>query len=122
MAREIKDIREFLQTARRKDARKVVILRSMRRPKNQPFAASSAGVLVTKFKIRCAKHLYTLVVADKTKAQKIEGSLPPSLKQQVIPAKKKGNPRMAKQKKARAAAAEFVALLLSQQANEGDAF
>ncbi|CDI80140.1 hypothetical protein, conserved [Eimeria acervulina] len=88
MAREIRDIREFLQTARRKDARKVVILRSIRRPKGQPFAPSSAGSLITKFKIRCSKHLYTLVVTDKAKAQKIESSLPPSLKQQVIPAKK----------------------------------
>lgn len=88
MAREIKDIREFLQTARRKDARKVVILRSIRKPKNQPFAPSSAGTVITKFKIRCSRHLYTLVVADKAKAQKIQGSLPPALKQQVIPAKK----------------------------------
>ncbi|KAL8269233.1 hypothetical protein Esti_006842 [Eimeria stiedai] len=88
MAREIKDIREFLQTARRKDARRVVILRSIKRPKGQPFASSSTGTLVTKFKIRCSKHLYTLVVTDKAKAQKIEGSLPPSLKQQTIPAKK----------------------------------
>ncbi|CDJ62255.1 hypothetical protein, conserved [Eimeria necatrix] len=88
MARELRDIREFLQTARRKDARKVVIHRSLRRPKGAPFAAAAAAAVITKFKIRCSKHLYTLVVTDKAKAQKIEGSLPPSLKQQVIPAKK----------------------------------
>ena len=88
MAREIKDIRAFLETARRKDATKVVILRRLRKLKGQPFAPASAGTLVTKFKIRCSKHLYTLVVTDKAKAQKIEASLPPSLKQQTIPAKK----------------------------------
>ncbi|CDJ58267.1 ATP synthase beta chain, putative [Eimeria maxima] len=97
MAREIRDIREFLQTARRKDARKVIILKKVRRGGN-PYgaaggaaggaAAAAAAQIITKFKIRCAKQLYTLVVTDKQKAQKIESSLPPSVKQQVIPAKK----------------------------------
>jgi large subunit ribosomal protein L38e len=37
----------------------------------------SAGV--TKFKVRCARHLYTLCVADGDKAEKLRQSLPPGL-------------------------------------------
>jgi large subunit ribosomal protein L38e len=33
----------------------------------------------TKFKVRCARHLYTLVVADGEKAAKLKQSLPPGL-------------------------------------------
>ena len=31
-----------------------------------------------KFKVRCSKYLYTLVVADQAKAEKLKQSLPPS--------------------------------------------
>lgn len=31
-----------------------------------------------KFKVRCSKYLYTLVVADAAKAEKLKQSLPPS--------------------------------------------
>lgn len=34
---------------------------------------------VTKFKIRCAKYLYTLSIADPEKAEKLKQSLPPGL-------------------------------------------
>ena len=34
---------------------------------------------VTKFKVRCSRHLYTLVVADAEKASKLKQSLPPGL-------------------------------------------
>ena len=34
---------------------------------------------VTKFKIRCSRYLYTLVVDDSDKADKIRQSLPPSM-------------------------------------------
>lgn len=33
----------------------------------------------TKFKIRCSRYLYTLVVFDKEKAEKLKQSLPPGL-------------------------------------------
>lgn len=49
-------------TARRKDAESVKIKKS-------------AGV--TKFKVRCSKYMYTLVVTDQVKAKKLETSLPP---------------------------------------------
>lgn len=34
---------------------------------------------VTKFKVRCSKYLYTIVVTEKEKAEKLKQSLPPGL-------------------------------------------
>ncbi|CEJ00801.1 Putative 60S ribosomal protein L38 [Rhizopus microsporus] len=62
--KQIKDIKEFLEIARRKDAK------SARVKKN----ADSV-----KFKVRCSRYLYTLVVKDKSKANKLRQSLPPAL-------------------------------------------
>ncbi|CAG0921443.1 unnamed protein product [Notodromas monacha] len=64
MPREIKEIKDFLLTARRKDAKSVKIKKN---PTN------------TKFKVRCSRFLYTLVVTDKEKADKLKQSLPPGL-------------------------------------------
>ncbi|KAI8368100.1 60S ribosomal protein L38 [Radiomyces spectabilis] len=64
MPQQIKDIKQFLEIARRKDAK------SARIKKN----ADS-----TKFKVRCSRYLYTLVVKDKQKATKLKQSLPPAL-------------------------------------------
>lgn len=64
MPREIKEVKDFLNKARRPDARAVKIKKN---PTN------------TKFKIRCSRFLYTLVVHDKEKADKIKQSLPPGL-------------------------------------------
>jgi large subunit ribosomal protein L38e len=33
----------------------------------------------TKFKVRCSRYLYTLVVADTEKAEKLKQSLPPGM-------------------------------------------
>lgn len=60
--KQITDIRDFLQKARRKDARSVKIKKADK---------------VVKFKIRCSKYLYTLVVTDAEKADKLTQSLPP---------------------------------------------
>lgn len=35
---------------------------------------------MTKFKVRCSKYLYTLVLHDAEKAEKLKQSLPPGLK------------------------------------------
>ena len=59
----MKEIKDFLITARRKDAKSVKI------KKNRD--------LVTKFKVRCSKYLYTIVVKEKEKAEKLKQSLPP---------------------------------------------
>ncbi|KAJ3024707.1 UNVERIFIED_CONTAM: 60S ribosomal protein L38 [Siphonaria sp. JEL0065] len=62
--KQITEIKDFLLTARRKDARSIKIKKNG----NQ-----------YKFKVRCSRFLYTLVVADADKAKKLKQSLPPSL-------------------------------------------
>lgn len=62
--KQIHEIKDFLLTARRKDARSVKIKRSRD---------------VVKFKVRCSKYLYTLCVHDPEKADKLKQSLPPGL-------------------------------------------
>ncbi|KAG6700447.1 hypothetical protein I3843_08G108500 [Carya illinoinensis] len=64
MPKQIHEIKDFLLTARRKDARSVKIKRSRD---------------VVKFKVRCSKYLYTLCVFDSEKAEKLKQSLPPGL-------------------------------------------
>lgn len=73
MPKKINDIRDFLQKARRKDATSVKI-------KKTPG--------ITKFKIRCSRYLYTLVVDDPAKAEKLSQSLPPGLTRTEITSKK----------------------------------
>jgi large subunit ribosomal protein L38e len=69
MPKKITDIRDFLQKARRTDAKLVKI----RKRSSQ-----------TKFKIRCSRFLYTLVVEDAEKAEKLTQSLPPGLERKDI--------------------------------------
>ncbi|XP_054362595.1 large ribosomal subunit protein eL38-like [Mirounga angustirostris] len=61
LAEEIKD---FLLTAKRKDTKSVKI------KKNKDNV---------KFKVRYSRYLYTLVIMDKEKAEKLKQSLPPGL-------------------------------------------
>ena len=62
--KQINEIKDFLLTARRKDARSVKIKRTGD---------------VTKFKVRCSRYLYTLCVTDSDKADKLKQSLPPGI-------------------------------------------
>jgi large subunit ribosomal protein L38e len=62
--KQINEIKDFLLTARRSDAKKVTIKKSRD---------------ATKFKVRCSKYLYTLKVTDTEKVDKLKQSLPPSL-------------------------------------------
>ncbi|WZZ82252.1 hypothetical protein YC2023_102824 [Brassica napus] len=62
MPKQIHEIKDFLLTARRKDARSVKIKRSKD---------------IVKFKVRCSRYLYTLCVFDQEKADKLKQSLPP---------------------------------------------
>uniref|UniRef100_A0A0N5AYV7 Large ribosomal subunit protein eL38 n=1 Tax=Syphacia muris TaxID=451379 RepID=A0A0N5AYV7_9BILA len=64
MPKQLTEIKQFLITARRKDAKSVKIKKN---PEN------------VKFKIRCSKYLYTLVIQDKEKAEKLKQSLPPGI-------------------------------------------
>ncbi|KAI5322747.1 hypothetical protein L3X38_031819 [Prunus dulcis] len=62
--KQIHEIKDFLLTARRKDAHSVKIKRSKD---------------AVKFKVRCSKYLYTLCVFDSEKADKLKQSLPPGI-------------------------------------------
>ncbi|GCC25201.1 hypothetical protein chiPu_0003608 [Chiloscyllium punctatum] len=64
MPQVMSEIKDFLLTARRKDAKSVKI------KKNKDNV---------KFKVRCSRYLYTLVITDKEKAEKLKQSLPPGL-------------------------------------------
>ncbi|CAB4316645.1 unnamed protein product [Prunus armeniaca] len=68
MPKQIHEIKDFLLTARRKDARSVKIKRSKD---------------AVKFKVRCSKYLYTLCVFDTEKADKLKQSLPPACSSMV---------------------------------------
>ncbi|XP_043855575.1 60S ribosomal protein L38-like [Dromiciops gliroides] len=61
MPTKIEKIKNFLLTARQKDAKSVKI------KKNKDNV---------KFKVCCSRHLYTLVITDKEKAEKFKQSLP----------------------------------------------
>ncbi|KAF8443624.1 ribosomal L38e protein family-domain-containing protein [Terfezia claveryi] len=63
MPKQVHDIKEFIEKCRRKDAG------SARIKKNTKDSI--------KFKVRCSRHLYTLVLNDPEKADKLKQSLPP---------------------------------------------
>ncbi|CAI7662815.1 unnamed protein product [Penicillium glandicola] len=67
MPAEVSDIKQFIEICRRKDAS------SARIKKN-------GKTQQTKFKVRCHRNLYTLVLKDSDKADKLKQSLPPALK------------------------------------------
>ncbi|KAL2916320.1 60S ribosomal protein L38 [Polyrhizophydium stewartii] len=69
MPKQIKEIKEFLLTCKRKDAQSIKIKKNGAQHK---------------FKVRCSKYLYTLVVSDAAKADKLKQSLPPALKRTEI--------------------------------------
>ncbi|KAH8804638.1 putative 60S ribosomal protein L38 [Xylogone sp. PMI_703] len=66
MPREISDIKNFIEICRRKDASSARIKRNKKTSQ-------------TKFKVRCQRHLYTLVLKDSEKVEKLKQSLPPNL-------------------------------------------
>ena len=96
--KQIHDIKKFLEIARRKDATRVsspflmtvsnrplvLVARikksTVKRPSTSASSktkAASKSQTVTKFKIRCSRYLYTLVLPDAEKAEKLKQSLPP---------------------------------------------
>jgi large subunit ribosomal protein L38e len=85
MPREIKDLKEFLNICSRKDARCVKVKKN-------------GGA--TKFKVRCSKFLYSLVVNDKKKADRIQKSIHPNVKKIAVTSHKKRRSAAAKQAKA----------------------
>jgi len=76
MPSEVSDIKQFIEICRRKDASSARIKKSR-------------NTNVTKFKVRCNRFLYTLVVKDHEKADKLKQSLPPALK--IVDVSKSGS-------------------------------
>ncbi|AET37671.1 60S ribosomal protein eL38 Ecym_1445 [Eremothecium cymbalariae DBVPG len=74
MAKEITDIKEFLDLTRRSDVQRATIKINKKLNKN------GKAFRQTKFKIRGQKTLYTLILNDAGKAKKLIQSLPPTLK------------------------------------------
>ncbi|KAG0645198.1 60S ribosomal L38 [Hyphodiscus hymeniophilus] len=66
MPQEVSDIKNFIEICRRKDASSARIKRNKK-------------TSIVKFKVRCQKHLYTLVLKDSEKVEKLKQSLPPSM-------------------------------------------
>ncbi|KAL1924309.1 60S ribosomal protein eL38 [Calcarisporiella thermophila] len=64
MPKQVTDIKQFLEIARRKDAKSACIKKNGKQ---------------MKFKVRCSRFLYTLVVNDTEKGAKLKQSLPPGL-------------------------------------------
>ncbi|KAJ3212762.1 hypothetical protein HK099_007668 [Clydaea vesicula] len=64
MPKQVNEIKSFIVTANRKDAKSVRIKKNGSQ---------------YKFKVRCSKYLYTLVIADGEKANKLKQSLPTGL-------------------------------------------
>lgn len=62
--KEIKDIREFLAKAKRKDVTEVKMKKTMKDSKE-----------IYKFKLRSSRFLYTLQVPNHDKAEKVKASL-----------------------------------------------
>ncbi|KAI9464788.1 ribosomal protein L38e [Russula earlei] len=90
MPKEIRDIKQFLDIARRKDAKcasyphvphpssRLTGMQTAARIKKIAPATPGAKER-TKFKIRCSRYLYTLALDDPEKAEKLKQSLPPGL-------------------------------------------
>ncbi|KAF3056262.1 ribosomal protein L38e [Daldinia loculata] len=74
MPQEIADIKKFIEICRREDAKSARIKKSKKSSQ-------------TKFKVRCSKHLYTLILKDSDKAEKLKQSLPPNLQIKEVPKK-----------------------------------
>ncbi|KAJ9444206.1 60S ribosomal protein L38 [Diplonema papillatum] len=74
MPKELKDLKQFLDVCSRSDAKKVKVKKNAEN---------------TKFKVRCSRYLYTLVVKDKRKADKMQQSIHSSVQQEVIEKGKK---------------------------------
>ncbi|SGZ46280.1 CIC11C00000000291 [Sungouiella intermedia] len=73
ITKEIKDIKEFVELARRADIKSAVV------KVNKKINANGKPFKQTKFKVRGSRYQYTLVVNDVSKAKKLQQSLPPSL-------------------------------------------
>lgn len=93
----VADIKQFLLTARRKDAKGLCFLlfsflfflsvclracacvRVLMRFVQSTEVRIKKNAKETKFKVRCSRYLYTLSIADPEKVEKLRQSLPPGI-------------------------------------------
>ncbi|MDI1491040.1 MAG: 60S ribosomal protein L38 [Ramalina farinacea] len=122
MPREVSDIKQFIEICRRKDAscrsyqpRSPALLSTIHCAQQLGLAHTYGSGVVTdegtdfiagrikrnkstnqiKFKVRCHRFLYTLVLKDSDKADKLKQSLPPGLTMTDVPKKNKKGKRVA---------------------------
>ncbi|KAL9128972.1 MAG: hypothetical protein Q9217_002447 [Psora testacea] len=101
MPREVSDIKQFIEICRRKDAsyRYGTGETHADDRMNWKFAAGrikrNKATNQIKFKVRCHRFLYTLVLKDSEKADKLKQSLPPGLTITDVPKKNKKGKRVA---------------------------
>ncbi|KAL2056719.1 hypothetical protein ABVK25_003113 [Lepraria finkii] len=104
MPREVSDIKQFIEICRRKDAKCTVTkaLQAARLSVHGTFADIAKaghikrnGAHQIKFKVRCSRFMYTLVLRDSEKADKLKQSLPPNLTMTDVPKKNKKGKRIA---------------------------
>ncbi|TRM59044.1 ribosomal protein L38e, partial [Schizophyllum amplum] len=86
--KEIRDIKQFIQIAMRKDATRASC-HCIAGP-HKKTAPQKGKKQQTKFKVRCSRYLYTLTVDDPEKAEKLKLGLPPGLEvKEIEPTKRK---------------------------------
>ncbi|CAD0081554.1 unnamed protein product [Aureobasidium vineae] len=85
MPSQVLDIKQFIEICRRKDASCAFSVN---------WSKTSAQQI--KFKVRCNRYLYTLVLKDQDKAEKLKQSLPPGLTITDAPKKNQKGKRVAK--------------------------
>ena len=78
MAREITDIKQFLELTRRADVKTATV------KVNKKVNKAGKSFRQTKFKVRGSRNLYTLIVNDAAKAKKLIQALPPTLEVQKL--------------------------------------
>lgn len=80
--KQVTEIKDFLLVARRKDAKCTSKSAFMELMSLTHQMSGCAAVVIkknkdsTKFKVRCSKYLYTIVINDKEKANKLKQTLP----------------------------------------------
>jgi len=79
MPKQISDIKEFISLAGRKGASAARLKRKTVRLPDGKLKTQ------TKFKLRCARYLYTLTLDDDEKSDKLQASLPPGTTIEEVP-------------------------------------
>ena len=90
MPSQVTDIKQFIEICRRKDASCAFEIlpakhRELESAKTDFLRNTAARIKKTsaqqiKFKVRCERYLYTLVLKDQDKAEKLKQSLPPGMR------------------------------------------